>query len=130
MRLFALALAMQEAADNGVMSTNQTGVGGEDHIGRTRVGRDDVDGGMTGKDCMEALPLFGGQGGAGTVDVSFHPRVDDVIDLVELGWTHQVAFVQFHRKDGSDINSSRTGRNAPTEMSSWRSRNGNDRSQF
>ena len=108
-RLFALAFAMQEAADNGIMSTNQTGVRGENHIGRTRVGRDDVDGRMTSEDTIELLPLFGSQGGAGTVDVSFHPWVDDIINLVELGWTHQVAFVQFHRKDGLTLTHAQVG---------------------
>jgi hypothetical protein len=88
-RLFALALGMEEAADGNGAIALETGVGGEDHVGGAGLRLDELNVGDGADGFVEALPLLGGTGAGGGVDVASHPGVDDVVDVVELGGTHE-----------------------------------------
>src|ERR1700760_2131830 len=57
---------------------------------------------------MKPVPLFGGQSPIGAVDVAFHPRIDDIIDLKEFRRTHQVTFRRAH-KGGCTLAERRNG---------------------
>ena len=39
----------------------------------------------------------------GAVDVALHPRVDNIVDLEKLRWTHQITFRRCHSKDPSTL---------------------------
>jgi hypothetical protein len=88
-RLFILTLGVEETADDDGAVAFETGVGGEDHVGRTGLGLDEFDFGDAADGFVEALPLLGGAGLRGGVDVALHPGVDDVVHVVELGGAHQ-----------------------------------------
>ena len=67
----------------------ETRVGGEDHVWGTGLRFDQDDGGYLRDCCVELLPLRGCAFARRGVDVADHPGVDDVIDLVEPGGTHE-----------------------------------------
>ena len=87
--LFALALGVEEAADGDGAVALEACVGGEDHVGGAGLRLDELDVGDGADGFVEALPLLGGAGARGGVDVAGHPGVDDVVDVVELRGAHQ-----------------------------------------
>ncbi|WP_433965577.1 hypothetical protein [Tunturiibacter gelidiferens] len=80
---------MEEAADGDGAVALEAGVGGEDHVRRAGLGFDELNVGDGADGFVETLPLLGCASAGGGVDVARHPRVDDIVDIVELGGTHQ-----------------------------------------
>src|SRR5271163_2340963 len=87
--LFALTLRVEEAADGDGAVALEAGVGGEDHVGGAGLGLDELDVGDGADGFVEAMPLLGCAIARGGVDVAGHPRVDHVVDVVELRGAHQ-----------------------------------------
>ena len=85
-----LRLRVQKPAQNSLLAKHKTGVCGKHHVGRSRKGRDDLDGPVSGENTPESIPLLGGQGAIRTVNVAFHPRIDHVIDLKMRRRAHQI----------------------------------------
>jgi hypothetical protein len=104
MELFALALGVEEAADGDGAVALEAGVGGEDHVGGTGLGLDELDVGDRGDGFVKALPLLGCAGARGGVDVAGHPWIDNVVDVVELGGTHEEG-----GRGGCDVGENRRG---------------------
>src|ERR1700752_1871831 len=48
------------------------------------------------KDLIEPAPLFSRMRSAGAGDVAFHPRIDDIVDLIKLRRTHEEAVRNIH----------------------------------
>ncbi len=88
--LFGLTLRVGEAGDGGYTVLHESGVGDEDHVGQIGPGGQETDVGDALQVMVEVVPL--GKGGVprGPMEIARHPGIDDVIDIVELGWAHQV----------------------------------------
>lgn len=88
--LFGLALGMEEAAEGYDAVAGEASVGGEDHVGGAGLGLDEFDVGYFGEGFVESMPLLCGAFAGGGMDVAGHPRIDDVVDVVEPGRAHEV----------------------------------------
>ena len=88
-RLFALTLEVEEAADGDGAVALKACVGSEDHVRRAGFRIDELDVGDGADGVEEALPLFGCASAGGAVDVAGHPGIDDVVDVVERRGAHQ-----------------------------------------
>jgi hypothetical protein len=87
---FALALGIEEAAESNDAVALETCVGGEDHVGRAGLRLDEFDIGDLRHCFVQVLPLLCCALARGGVDVSSHPRIDNVVDVVELWRAHEV----------------------------------------
>src|SRR5258708_7292030 len=89
MGFLALALGMIETAQGYLAVEDEAGVGGEDHVGRARLRLHQEHVGNLRKRAMQNLPLFCCALARGPVHVPGHPRIDDVVDVVERRRTHE-----------------------------------------
>lgn len=88
-RLFALTLGMMEAAEGYDAIADESGIGGEDHVGRAGLWFYEKHVRDPGERGVQLLPLRGGMLAGGAMDVAGHPGVDDVIYVVERWRTHE-----------------------------------------
>ena len=84
-----LALAVEEAADDGFLFEDDAAIGGEDHVREAGSGLDEIDVDEFGEAVVEGLPLGDGVRARYAVNIAGHPRVDDVFNPVVLRRTHE-----------------------------------------
>jgi len=68
----------------------EASVRGEDHVGQAGLRVDEFNVGNCGEFAIEMTPLLQCVTARGSMDIARHPRIDDVVDVIEGGRTHQV----------------------------------------
>ena len=89
--LLGLTLRVGEAGDGGYPVLHESGVGDEDHVGQIGPSLKESDVGDALQMLVEVVPLGEGGVARGAVEVAGHPGVYDVVDVVKLGWAHQIS---------------------------------------
>ncbi len=97
---FGLSFPVKKGAEYHLLAEHQAGVSGKHHIRGPRSWRDQIHLGLLTEKSMEPVPLLGGQAGVRPIQVPFHPRIDDVLDLELIGRTHENAVGLIHKKPG------------------------------
>ena len=100
---FGAALGRIEAGDSRDAVVDEGSVAEEDHVGAAGLGMEEADVGDAAEDVVHALPLSEGEIAGGTVDVAGHPGIEDVVDVVPLGRTHQEGGAGELRGGGEDV---------------------------
>ena len=88
-RGFGSALGWVEAGDSGDTVMDEGSVTDEDHIGTAGLGVKETHVGDAAEYVVHALPLSEGEVAGGSVDVTGHPGIEDVVDAVPLWRTHE-----------------------------------------
>ncbi len=83
------ALLRIEAGDGGDAMLDEGAVAEEDHVGASGFGMQEANVGDAAQDVVHALPLSEGEIPRGTMDVSGHPGIEDIIDAIPFRRTHQ-----------------------------------------
>ncbi len=89
MGLLALAFGMMKAAEGDDAVADETGIGSKDHIRGPGLRFDDQHLGDLPEGGVELVPLLGCALARRAVDVAGHPGVNDIVNFVVGGRTHQ-----------------------------------------
>jgi hypothetical protein len=92
MTFFRLPLRMGEAGEGYDTVLDQGCMPDEDHVGEVLLAMDETDIGDSLQLAVQLSPLRIGKISRGPVQISCHPRIDDVINVIPLRWTHQVGW--------------------------------------
>jgi hypothetical protein len=96
MSFLRLPFPVQKVAEDDRIADDDAGVGGEHHVGKTRLRRDEFNRGMRADRLHQFAPLSDSERRDCLVNVAFHPRIDDVIDREMVRRTHQETGCGFH----------------------------------
>jgi hypothetical protein len=103
-RAFSAALRRMEAGDGRYAVVHQSAVAEEDHVRAARFGVKQAHVRDRAEDVVEALPLRKGQIAGDSMGVAGaaggHPGVQDVVDRIPLGRTHQEGGAGEERRGG------------------------------
>jgi len=91
--LFVAAFRMKEATGNEGPSSLQPCVGREDHVGQSRLRIDPFNRCKSGERFAESAPLLNCVTARSRMEIALHPRIDDVLHVVETRRAHQPACV-------------------------------------
>lgn len=89
---FRLPLRMGEAGERDDAVVHESGMTNKDHVGESLLSVNEADIADALQLAVQLAPLCVGQIARGTMQVTCHPRIDDVIYVIPLGWTHQVSW--------------------------------------